>query len=93
MPDNPNTENLPLDSEDWELALAPYDDNPGAALMLAFHLTVLKAYLDIEPLKIQEAVEGLDRGIEILFRYTGFHTVIATPSTLSSQIYVLPTSK
>jgi hypothetical protein len=30
MPDNPNAENLPLDSEDWELALAPYEGNLAA---------------------------------------------------------------
>ena len=42
MQDNPNTENLPLDNEDWELAFAPYQGFPGPVLTLGFHFTVLK---------------------------------------------------
>lgn len=34
MPDNRNTDNpsehLPLDIEDWEIALEPYEGNPGS---------------------------------------------------------------
>ena len=33
------------------------------------------SYLAVEPLKIREAVEGIDRGLEVLFRFTQFHEV------------------
>ena len=75
MPVHPITENEPLDTEDWELALEPFKGNPGAALMLGFNFMVLKSYLAVEPLKIQEANDGLDRGLEVLYPYTQFHAV------------------
>ena len=34
---------------------------------------VLRTYLAIEPLKVQEAIEGIDRGVEVLFEHTQFH--------------------
>ena len=75
MPDHRITENQPLDTEDWELALEPFKGNPGAALMLGYNFMVLKSYLAVEPLKIQEASEGIDRGLEVLYPYTQFHEV------------------
>jgi hypothetical protein len=62
-----------LDTEDWEIAFAPYEGHPGAALMLGFHLMVLKSYLCIEPLKVQEAIEAIDRAVDVLFPHTQFH--------------------
>jgi hypothetical protein len=69
------TEHPMMDAEDWELALEVYDGFPGQALTLGFHFVVLKSYLVIEPLKIQEAVASLDLGMEVLFKYTDFHGV------------------
>jgi hypothetical protein len=37
MPENDVAVDEPLDAEDWEIALAPYEGNPGAALTLGFH--------------------------------------------------------
>jgi hypothetical protein len=34
---------------------------------------VLKSYLAIEPLNIYEAIEGIDRAMEVLYLYTQFH--------------------
>jgi hypothetical protein len=75
MPDHRITENEPLDTEDWELALEPFKGNPGAALMLGYNFMVLKSYLAVEPLKIKEANEGLDRALPVLFESTQFHEV------------------
>jgi hypothetical protein len=36
---------------------------------------VLKSYLAIEPLKIQQAIEGLECAMEVLFKHTQFHEV------------------
>ena len=79
MQDNPNTDNSSehpmMDAEDWELALEPYNGFPGQALTLGFHFVVLKSYLVIEPLKIEQAVASLDLGMEVLFKHTDFHGV------------------
>ena len=77
MQDDPNTdtpsETKPLDTEDWEIALEPYEGTPGAALMLGFNFMVLRSYLDIKPIKVHEAIEAIDRGVAVLFEYTQFH--------------------
>lgn len=73
--DNNPTEQPPLDTEGWEIAFEPYEGHPGSALMLGFNFMVLKAYLVIEPFKIAEAIEGLDRAIEVLFHHSQFHEV------------------
>lgn len=36
---------------------------------------MLKSYLALEPLKIQEAIEGLDCAMSVLFQHTQFHEV------------------
>jgi hypothetical protein len=77
MQDNPSkeTENPPLDAESWELAFLVYKGNTDAALNMGFNLMVLLSYLKVEPLQIQEAVEGLEHGLEALYPYTQFHDV------------------
>ena len=77
MPDNRNKEheNPPLDPESWELAFEAYKGNTNAALNMGFNLMVLLAYLKVEPLKIQEAIEGIEHGLEALYPYTQFHDV------------------
>jgi hypothetical protein len=79
MHNNRNTENesehLPLDTQDWEIAFEVYEGNPGGALMLGFNLMVLLSHLAVKPVKIQEAIEGVERAIEVLFPYTQLHEV------------------
>jgi hypothetical protein len=77
MQDNPNkeTENPPLDHEDWQDAFEPYAGQTGPALMLAFNLTVLLNYLTDEPLAVELAVEGIERAIDALYPHTQFHRV------------------
>lgn len=70
-----NVETEPLDAEDWEIALAPYEGNPGAALTLGFHLMVLKGYLSVEPIKLHEAINAIDLAVQVLFPHTQFHEV------------------
>ena len=77
MQDNPNkeTENPPLDAEDWELAFEAYEGNTHAALNMAFNLMAMKGYLSYDPPKIEEVLEGIDHAIEALYPYTQFHHV------------------
>ena len=84
MPDNPNTEDpntenstapRTLDAEDWELAFEPYEGHPGNALTLGFNFVVLKRCITVEPLKLQEAIDGLDLAMGVLFQHTQFHEV------------------
>jgi hypothetical protein len=77
MQDNPNkeTENPPLDAEDWEIAFEPYKGHPGAALQLSCHLVILQAFLKVEPVDVEVATDAIDRGIEAIFPYTQFHGV------------------
>jgi hypothetical protein len=52
-----------------------YAGNTNAALNMGFNLMVLLSYLKVEPLKIQEAIEGIEHGLEALYPYTQFHEV------------------
>jgi hypothetical protein len=80
MPDNRNTEkeNPPLDTEDWEIALAPYKGNPGAALQLGYHFIALLAYLRVEPVNVETATNAIDRALLVLYPHTEFHMVCWT---------------
>ena len=62
-------------TENWEHAFEPYDGFPSQAFMLGFNFMVLKAYIAVKPLKIQEAIAGLDLGMEVLFKHTQFHEI------------------
>ena len=78
MPVNRSTDNPiehPLDYESWEIAFAAYEHYPVDALMLGLNLMVLKAYLLIEPPKLAEAIEGIVRAVEVLFKHSEFHEV------------------
>ena len=77
MSDNPNKqpENPPLDAESWELAFEPYKGHPDAALNLGYNLVVLMSYLRVEPLLIEEALEGLELAIMAVYPHTQFHEV------------------
>jgi hypothetical protein len=79
MQNNPNTDNIAehpgLDGDDWEIALRPYQDDPQAALNLGICFMVIKGYLEIEPVDLEEVIGGLDRGLEVLFTHTQLHDV------------------
>jgi hypothetical protein len=78
MPEYHNTDNLTesplLDTEDWEIALQPYEANPDAALLLSVNLSMLKLHIT-EATTISEAMAELDRAIEVLFLHSQFHDV------------------
>lgn len=76
MPEDNTTDNPKehaLDYESWEIAFAAYDRHPGAALDLGFNIMVMKAFLLIEPPKLAEVIEGLDKAMEVLFYNSQFH--------------------
>ena len=75
MPDDPNTENAPLDTEDWEIAFEAYEGHPSEALQLAINLTILASHIGVEPRMIDEAMAALALAVEVLFPYTQFHGV------------------
>lgn len=74
---NTNTDNQTqwplLDSEDWEAAFEPYEDDPVSALSLGFKLARLRLYLDAQLIKPSPVMEALDLAMKALFPYTGFH--------------------
>src|SRR6185295_13569562 len=49
MQDNPNTENPPIETEAWEIALKPYATDADAAFDLARRLMEVKRYLKAKP--------------------------------------------
>ena len=73
MPDDPNTEKAPLDTEDWQIAFEAYKGHPSEALQLAINLTILASHIGVEPRKIDEAMAALALAVEVLFPYTQFH--------------------
>lgn len=64
-----------LEDEDWKLALTPYQDNPSAALGMAFNLAKLRMNLESQPIKPRKSIEALDLAMEMLFPYTAFREV------------------
>ena len=75
MPVNANTEKPALDIEDWDIAFEAYDEHPNAAMFLSVNLMLLKSCISVKPLRIQEAIEGLDNAMEALFDHTDFREV------------------
>lgn len=80
MQDNPNTDTdyareYPLDAIDWEIAFEPYEENPGAALLLGCHLMVLKSRLANPPYKVKETTQAIERAVQVLFPFTDFAEV------------------
>jgi hypothetical protein len=81
MPDNDNTDSVIeqpwLDIEDWEIALHPYHGNPDAALTLSTNLAILQSHI-AEPGMINEAVEEINRALEVLFLLSPFPDITYT---------------
>ena len=73
MPENRNTENAPLDAEDWEIVFAPYVEHPLLALALAQHLTALQDYIQTEA--IAAATGAINRAVEELYEHSDFRAV------------------
>jgi hypothetical protein len=72
MPDNPSTENAPLDAEDWQIAFVPYAQHPLLALTLAQHLTALQDYVQHNPAM---ATAAINRAVESLYEHSEFRFV------------------
>jgi len=72
MPDNPNTDNPPIETEAWEIALKPYARHAEAAFDLARRLMEVKRYLKAKPPNVSMATSALDEAVEILFPFTDF---------------------
>ena len=77
MQEDPNTDpendTANLDPEDWQLAFEPYEDQPEAALSLAFLLTELKQL--ISALNMHEALEEIDVAIDCLYEHSDFRNI------------------
>src|SRR5690349_21850511 len=67
------TETPYLDPEDWQIALAPYEGKPQAALTLGIHLVELKRR--ISDLNMHDAIDALNVAIDCLFNHSDFHGV------------------
>ena len=65
------TDNPYLDEE--EIALAPYEGKPQAALTLGIHLVELKRR--ISDLNMHDALEAIDVAIDCLYNHSDFHSV------------------
>jgi len=63
MPDNPNTDNPPIETEAWEIALKPYASYPDAAYDLARHLTAIKQHLPNEAAGSISSGKGVERSV------------------------------
>jgi hypothetical protein len=62
-----------LDEEDWQIALAPYEGKPQAALTLGIHLVELKQR--INDLNLHDALDAIDVAIDCLYSHSDFHGV------------------
>jgi hypothetical protein len=85
------TENPPLDSEDWEIVFQAYAEYPILAFILAQHLNGVKTYIQQGREGKREALAALDRAIERLmphteFRHAGLRVYLqAVAGTLSTD--------
>lgn len=72
MPDDPITENPPLDAEDWQIVFEPYAQHPLLALVLAQHLTALQDYVQRDAGK---ATAAINRAVDELYEHSQFRAV------------------
>jgi hypothetical protein len=72
MLDNRNTENAPLDCEDWQIAFEPYAQFPILALVLAQHLTALQ---DLAQSDAAKATAAISRAVDELYEHSEFRSV------------------
>jgi hypothetical protein len=67
---DPENDTANIDPEDWQLAFQPYEDQPEAALSLAFLLTELRQL--ITALNMREALDEIDVAIDCLYEHSDF---------------------
>lgn len=72
MRDNPNTDNAPLDAEDWQIVFEPYAQFPILALVLAQHLTALQ---DLAQSDAEKATAAINRAVDALYEHSQFRSV------------------
>src|SRR2546421_9079715 len=72
MQENRNTENVPLDCEDWQIAFQPYVNYPLLALALAQHLTALQDCVQSDAGK---ATAAINRAVDSLYEHSDFRSV------------------
>lgn len=72
MQENRNTENPPLDCEDWQIAFEPYVNDPISALMLAQRLSVLQHYVQSNA---GQATAAINRAVDCLYEHSEFRSV------------------
>jgi hypothetical protein len=72
MLENRNTENAPLDCEDWQIAFEPYAQFPILALVLAQHLTALQ---DLAQSDADKATAAINRAVDALYEHSEFRAV------------------
>ena len=72
MRDNPNTDNAPLDAEDWQIVFEPYAQFPILALVLAQHLTALQ---DLAQSDAEKAIAAINRAVDALYEHSEFRSV------------------
>jgi len=72
MLENRNTENAPLDCEDWQIAFQPYVKYPLLALALAQHLAALQDYVQSDAGK---ATAAINRAVDSLYEHSDFRAV------------------
>jgi hypothetical protein len=72
MPDDPITENPPLDCQDWQIVFKPYREHPFLALALAQHLTALQDLVQSNPVK---ATAAINRAVDALYEHSEFRSV------------------
>ncbi len=77
MQNNANTdaENVTAypDLEDWQIAFAPYETEPQAALTLGFLLSELKQ--TIRDLDMHEALADIENAIDCLYEHSDFRSI------------------
>ena len=83
MQDNPSTDNtddtddqtqpFDMEREDWELAFAPFEGHPYAALKMGFNIATIRKDLNGLLFKSRPVMETLDLAMEVLFPFTDFH--------------------
>ena len=72
MPENPSTENPPLDCEDWQIAFKPYVKHPFLSLALAQHLSALQDCVQSDAVK---ATAAINRAVDALYEHSEFRSV------------------
>ncbi|HJP95278.1 MAG TPA: hypothetical protein VJ875_25225 [Pyrinomonadaceae bacterium] len=72
MLENRNTENAPLDCEDWQIVFGPYAQFPMLALVLAQHLSALQ---DLAQSNTAKATAAINRAVEELYEHSEFRSV------------------